>query len=287
LNAVRFVTSVAGTVAVWTVLACGGGLWALVASAAVRLLGELWLTRKQYGPFFAQLHGVTSSDASWSRDVLPMQWRVAIQGILLWFVNGVPGLVVFRWHGDVAAGRLGMTWTVLTALQSASLAWLETRRPQFGSLIAERRFAELDQLFFASLKRAVTILLVAGGSFVLAVWWMSTREEWLWIRLAGSMLPWRTAMLFTVAFVLLQLALGASLYVRAHKRDPFLVASVISGSVLASLEFWWGRKFGPDGVAAAYLLGVSCVQVPLWLTIWRSARREWHKHAEPAEPRES
>lgn len=340
INRIRFWQAVVGTMVVWSCVSVGCGLWTLAASACVRLVGEWWLTRVEYGAFTRSLQSesrvvpfalpspsramgdVTAmssggqgqgqgerADADrisdlrfqisdleaenpiaaapgigidWRTEVLPLQWRIAVQGVLLWFVNAVPGLVVFRWHGDGPTARLGMTWTILTALQAASLAWIETRRPQFGALIAERRFAELDALFFRMTKLSVGLMTLSGCGFAVFVWSIGMRSEWVFERIAGRLLPITPTLQFVAALALLQFALCANFYVRAHKRDPFLVASIVSSVVIASLEIWWGREFGPAGVARGYLLGVACVQVPLWLGIWWKCRREWHAVSAPA-----
>lgn len=284
INSVRFRQAVAGTAVVWLLITTGAGLWALAGSAFVRLAAEAYLVLVRYRPFFRSIRRSEESVVlDWRSEILPLQWRIAVQGTLLWFVNGLPGLVIFRWHGESAAGRLGMTWTILTALQSASMAWIETRRPQFGTLIADSRFNELDRLFFRLTRLAVGLMTSAAVLFTSAVWWIGTRQEWLFERLSGRMLPVESTALFALALVVLQISLCTNLYVRAHKRDPFLVAAVISSCTIAGLEFWLGRAQGVQGVAVGYLIGVSCVQFPLWTLIWWHSRRSWHAAAVPAD----
>jgi len=84
--------------------------------------------------------------------------------------------------------------------------------------------------------------------------------------------------------LVLQPALCTNLYVRAHKRDPFLAAAVVSSSWVAILQLAFGRSLGTSGVALGYLLGTAFIQTPLWLAIWANARREWHRD-NPALPR--
>jgi hypothetical protein len=197
--------------------------------------------------------------------------------MLLWAATQMPLLVIFRYHGEGEAGRLGMTWTVLTALQSASMAWLESKRPQMGMLIAKRRWQELDQVFFRMSFHAMTGLTAGLAVFCVAVWWLGTRTDWLCGRLSERLLPVYPTLLFSLALLALQPALCTNLYVRAHKRDPFLIAAVVSSSWVALLQFVFGRVLGTSGVALGYLLGTAFIQTPLWLAIWANARREWHR----------
>ncbi len=277
INRVRFWQAVAGTLIVWLTISSGFGLWALVASASVRLFGEYYLVAVRFQKFFAAFrtppeHG----DIHWNDEILPLQWRIAVQGILLWLANQMPLLLIFKGRPEGEAAQLGMTWTILTALQGASLAWIETRRPVFGSLIAAGNYVELDRLFFRLTRLSMTIMASAVTLFCLAVWVLGTRSEWLFVRLSARMLPVDATILFSIAMVLFQFALCTNLYVRAHKRDPFLVASILSSLSIASLEVWLGSFYGCTGVALGYLIGVGCIQVPLWTLIWSRTRREWH-----------
>lgn len=277
INRLRFWQAVAGTVVVWLALTCGFGLWSLMASAAVRLCGEFYLVAVRFRPFFAAFLSPPEHDqVDWKQEILPLQWRIAVQGILLWLANSMPLLLIFKNQPEGAAAQLGMTWTILTALQGASLAWIETRRPVFGALIAGRKFRELDQLFFRMMRLSMAIMTAAVMCFCLTVWWLETRSEWLFERLASRMLPVGPTAMFALAMVLLQFALCTNLYVRAHKRDPYLIASIVSSLTVAAFQVWLGKLFGGSGVAAGYLLGIACIQVPLWTLIWVRTRKEWH-----------
>jgi len=278
INRVRFWQAVAGTLTVWLALTSGFGLWALVALASIRLAGECYLVAVRFRAFFAAFRSPPEQElVDWKHEILPLQWRIAVQGVLLWLANQMPLLLIFRERPAGEATKLGMTWTILTALQAASLAWIETRRPVFGAMIAARKFTELDQLFFRMTRLSMLIMTAAMICFSLTVWWLGTRGEWLFERLADRMLPVGPTVMFAIAMVSLQFALCTNLYVRAHKRDPFLVASIISSLTVATLQVLLGKIYGCGGVAAGYLLGVGCVQVPLWTVIWARTRSEWHR----------
>lgn len=283
INRVRFWQAVIGTIIVWVAVAGGFGLWALVASAVIRLVGEYYLVGMRYRTFFDAFREPPEKEqVNWKHEILPLQWRIAVQGILLWLANSMPLLLIFKDRPEGEAAQLGMTWIILTAAQGASLAWIETRRPKFGALIAERKYRELDQLFFRTMRLSLLMMTAASTGFCLAVWWMGTRSEWLPERLSSRMLPVGPTIMLAMAMTLLQFALCTNLYVRAHKRDPFLVASIVSSVTVAALQVWLGRQHGGAGVAAGYLIGIGCVQVPLWTLIWARTRKEWHA-PEPAD----
>lgn len=274
----RFLYGVIGTLVVWTLVLAGGGLWAVVASVGIRLAGDLDLVTVRFREFFRTLrHVVCEQRISWRNEVLPLQWRIAVQGILLWCVNGLPGLMVFRFYPDAEAVRLGMTWTILTALQSVALAWTEIRRPQFGMLIATGQYSRLDRLFYRLTWISVGLMALGVAAFLSVIWLVGSFDGWLFERISARLLPLPSAALLAAALLLLQFALCTNLYVRAHKRDPFLIPSIISGVSIVALELWFGRRLGANGVALGYFIGIALVQVPLWTWIWWRTRIEWHK----------
>lgn len=277
INMVRFRQNVAGSIVVWTMMYCGAGVWALCGSAAVRLIGETWLAVIRYRPFFASLEsGQSGASIDWKQEVLPLQWRIAVQGVLHWFATHLTGLVLFRTHGEVVGGRFGLMWTVFTAIQSGSLAWVETRRPLFGRLIATQNYEKLDREFFRLSRISITLLSVGATLFCVGVYVVNAFPNDIFSRIA-SRLPdlWSTA-IFGTAFIAYHPALCTNLYVRAHKRDPFLVPATLSSLTIASLVYWLGIRYGIRGSGIGYLLGVSAVQTPLWVTIWYVTRRSWH-----------
>ena len=284
VNRIRCFQAVIGTMVVWLAISSGSGLWALVGSAAVRLVGEGYLIGVRYRAFFEEfLCPADSSRIGWREEILPLQWRIAVQGVLLWLANQMPLLLIFTERPEGEAARLGMTWTILTAFQGGALAWIETRRPVFGTLVAEKNYVELDRLFFRLTRMSMFIMTLVTTFFCVAVWWMGSRSEGLFVRISERLLPLDATLLFSAAMVLIQFALCTNLYVRAHKRDPFLLASIASSLTVAGAQLWLGTLYGSTGIGLGYLLGIGCVQVPLWTLIWIQTRKEWHqieaKHA--------
>lgn len=277
VNRVRFWQALAGSLAVWSAMWLGLGLWALCASALVRLMGELYLVCVRFRHFFLPFRTTPpTSRIDWGKEILPLQWRMALQGALLWFANHLALLVVLKYHGPVAAGQYGMMSTILVALQAASLSWIETRRPLFGQLIADRKWLELDAVFFRMSRISIVLLAVGGFGFTAVVWGVGLLPYWFFQRIAERLPGVLPTLLLSVALVIMQFAQCTNIYVRAHKKDPFLLAAIVSNVSIAVLVFWLGREYGAMGVAGGYLMGVSLIQVPLWVGIWWRTRIAWH-----------
>lgn len=278
INRIRFWQAIAGSVVVWGIMLSGGAIWALCGSALVRLIGEYYLVSAKFGGFFDSLEHVSADRTiDWKQEVVPLQWRIAVQGILHWFASHLAGLILFKVHGEATGGQFGLMWTVLTAVQSASMAWVETRRPLFGRLIAEENYPELDRQFF-KMTRISMALVLAGATLVVAGVYVVNEFNVMYFDHIAQRLPTPlTTLTFAVAFVSYQPALCTNLYVRAHKRDPFLLPAIVSSLSIAALVSVLGWKYSIQGAGIGYLIGVGAIQSPLWVAVWYVTRRRWHQ----------
>ncbi|MCA9071360.1 MAG: hypothetical protein KDA84_20675, partial [Planctomycetaceae bacterium] len=133
----RVVQGILGNLAVWSCIPLGAGLWTTVAIAATKLAGDIFPLlgpyRRFFRVFFQKPQGPT---VSWQDEIAPLQWRLALQTGSSALAMSSLTLVLFDYHGEAAAGRMGMTWSALKSLQWGALAWVYTRVPKFGMLIA-------------------------------------------------------------------------------------------------------------------------------------------------------
>lgn len=270
----EFWRAVMGTGAAWICIPLGAGLWTPVVSTAVRLGCDSCLFAISFGTFFAALFRRPEGPAmSWRREVWPMQWRVGVKGAVLYFTNQFVNPVVFHYHGSVAAGRMGMTWHILSSLQSAAAAWIRTRAPRFGILVSRGEYGELDRIFYRLSGVAISIMVISGALVCMVTAALGS----LWPGLAARLLPpWPTA-LFALVVVLGLVPNFQWAYIHAHKQSPHVVLSVVSSVVTGVLIWWWGARWGPAGAALAMLAVLVFFSLPVWTWVWWRCRAEWHR----------
>jgi O-antigen/teichoic acid export membrane protein len=269
----RFLQALGSTAAMWTALLLGAGLWAGVVSAAVLLLRDLSLVLIRYRRFFVPfLKPPEAGRMDWKTEIWPMQWRLAVSGLFGYLVFSLFNPVMFRYHGAVVAGQMGMTLALTNVLQAIAGAWVQTRVPSFGILVAKRDFQTLDRSFFKL--SAISIGVMVSG--LAALWFGVAALRWMGHPLADRVLPPLPFGLFLAAAAILQVSLCETLYLRAHRQEPLLGLSVFMGTAVGGCTFLLGSRYGPVGAAAGYLAVVVICTV--WETgIWFRCRREWHQ----------
>lgn len=276
LHRIRLLQFVTGSFAVWASMIAGLGLWAAVVSVAIRLAWDLWLIAVRYRNFWQSLSNQPSDAISWRDEIWPLQWKMAIFGITLYLAFGLFNPVMFHFRTKAIAGQMGMTLTILTALESAAYAWVQVRSPLFGSLAARRDWAEMDRVFYRLTAISWGFYLLGVIGVCVGVWALNVAPWPLTQRLASRLLPLLPTAILATAFLLLHLPRCQTIYIRAHKQDPFLAAGVIAHSLIAILVIVLGRAYGPLGAACGLLAVVVTINVPWWTLIWNGCRHKWH-----------
>ena len=277
VNRYRLAQAVTGTIVVAACIVSGFGLWAIAASAFSRFVWEVILIAVRYRPFFGSLRIVeATSDREWLNEAWPFMWRLAVQGVAGYFAMHLVTLVIFSYHGDEAGGRFGMTWQILTALQAGAFAWVETRRPLFGNLIAQREFDRLDKLWLRLSSISTGLFVAAVAALIVAIWALQIMTWPIAEKIGNRMLPLTPTLMLGIALIALHIPRCQNIYIRAHKRDPYLIPGLVINASIGGLVWYLGRRFGADGVVAAYLGVIVLLQLPVWSIVWNKCRREWH-----------
>ncbi len=261
--------------AAWLALFLGAGLLASPIMATVGLVVAcVWLVVAKR-PFLADMAAfpARASVLNWWNEVWPMQWRIALSWVSGYFIFQLFTPVLFAYQGAVVAGQMGMSLSIATALNTLALAWINTKAPMFGLLIARGEFAALDRLFFRSLRQATIVaVLLAWGA-----WISFSLMRYLHIPLGTRVLnPLALGFLFTAAVVNV-VVFALAVYLRAHKKEPFLWISILTGVLTGLSTYFFGRYYGATAMAAGYLAVAVVVGLGGGMQVFISKRREWHR----------
>jgi len=269
----RFVQGVFISLAMWMAMSLDFGLWMAIAGVGAGLIATLYLIlivyRKFFQPFFTFK---PEQEIHWKEEIWPMQWRLALGGSMGYFMVSIYTPVMFHYHGPVVAGQMGMTWQLVAALGSLAMAWVATKVPRFGILVAQKNYSELDRFFFRTSGISMGVISLGAVLLWLLVYGLNYFEHPLAQRLL-SPLPFG---LFIVGTVLGQIAQCQSAYLRAHKKEPFLLYSFVYGLLNGIVVWFFGSRFGAIGASVGYLSVMLLVSVPLGSYIWVTCRRKWH-----------
>ena len=269
---VRTWQAIASSLTAWTVLLAGGRLWASPAISGVALLiGGAWVfvTHRR---FFSDLLCTRGEGISWREEVWPFQWRIAVSWISTYVSFHLFIPVLFAFRGPAAAGRMGMSLTLASAVYLVSNSLLTTQMPRFGELIARREFTELDARFFPAMWRSFGVMAfgataLLGGTLVLH----AIGHRWS-ERLLGP-LPFALLLATMLAATIF---FAEAVYLRAHKQEPLLGLFIASALAVGASTLFLGRAYGAAGMMLGYFATTLLVSLVGGTWVFLRKRRQWH-----------
>lgn len=257
------------------VVAAGGGLLAVPVSAAVGFAAPLlWLWRV-HGRSLRDLWCVsrTAEGLDWLREVLPFQWRIAVSWLSGFFVFQLINPVALAAYGPRVAGQVGLSLALTTGVQLLAFAWIQTKAPTFGTLIAQRRFADLDRLFRGAVLRSCVALLLGTSCLTLATYLLPRFST----SLAERVVSWELIGVLSIAAIVNNFLGAVGVYLRAHKREPLLLPSVVTALITAALVGAAGWYADVQTMLVGMLALTVVISLPWGTAIFLSKRRTWHQ----------
>jgi O-antigen/teichoic acid export membrane protein len=277
VNYREFLGGIAGSLLAWLVIILHGGLYAFCAVSCGNII-VTWIYLIKYkshllGMVWTRLREPSETRAalSWKEEVWPLQWRIALSWMSGYLIFQLFNPVLFYYHGPIIAGQMGMTLNVSAALLVVAMTWVNVRSPEFGRLIAVRDWTALDRLFARVVKQSMGIV-VAGGTIL----WLSLLFLQQYTKIGARLLPPSVALWLIVTYWILTLVSGLAVYLRAHKKEPFLVLSVAGAIIQGTATWFFGMRYAAEGAAVAFF-AVNLVNLPAAYHVWKRCRKEWHE----------
>jgi len=268
----RFMQSVAGSFLAWAALTSGHGLFApsmmLFGMASCSLL---WLYRKRKLLLGLLRHDAGNNRIRWGEEVWPFQWRIAVSWASGYFLFSLFNPVLFAYRGAIEAGQMGMTLSLVNAIQAIAVSWVSTKSAPFGALIAGKKYRELDQTFSSALRQSFAAAITGA----LTAWLGCVYLNWHHFRFAQRLLPAGSLGILMVYMVVNIIIFAEAYYLRAHKQEVFFLNSLVGAVAVALSTFVFGRRYGATGIAlACCILNFGALA---WATQkFRKYRRLWH-----------
>lgn len=235
----RLQQSMVGYVLLWILLLSGQGLWGAVAVPVVSVVGTAWwlyrhpLLRGPLQNWPTSNKEQAAGSYSYTKDVFPLQWRIALSWASGYFIFNFLTPVVFAVQGEVAAGQLGLALTIFNAIMTLGYSWISATIPTFSAHIARGERKKLNDLFDQQALRSIVATALCVAVFI-----------WL-IQLAGHFFPRIPDRLPSVSVLLLlsavtivrSIVLAMAAYMRAHKEEPLLAQSVTTAMLIVGCVY--------------------------------------------------
>jgi O-antigen/teichoic acid export membrane protein len=264
--AVRLVQAIVGSLATWSILLVGAGLWATLAvplaSFGIGLLAVAVFWPDLLGSLRHKVHVF-----DWQKEVWPLQWRLGLSWLSGYLLTQIQTLILFSTTDAVAAGQMGLSLTIGNMLALIAQSVIARHVPAMAQAVAQRDWATLDRLFRRDFLVFCGLFVSGAACCVVFV------TVFLPAYYASRVLPPALfiGLLFSLFLGQVQAALAAQL--RSYRREPLVWGSML-GAVL-TVAFAWPavQMMGVTG-AVGVMLGVQVFLILPYsvFVFWRNNR---------------
>lgn len=265
---IRFYISVSTVAVTVLLLFCGDELYALAIALLSGATTGLILISYRYKKMLQQLYNAGKNNQySWATEIMPLMWRFAVSWISGYFILSIFTPLAFHFYGTVEAGQVGLSMAVCMALFSIANIWVSINTPKMNMYVAQQNYPALDSTF----KRA---LLLATLTYVLGLITLFTSIELLkgYLPIANRLLS-PTSLILVALGWLIQLWINSmAVYMRAHKREPLVPASVVQGVYVAATTLAIAMYLPFDYLFLGFFSAL-CLVTPWVLWIFKNFKR--------------
>ncbi|MEY3881520.1 MAG: hypothetical protein RIQ94_2316 [Pseudomonadota bacterium] len=246
----RVTQGVLGNTLMWILLMSGRGLnSAPLMNVFVFFIALFWLW-SNYRYFLRDLISsqIMNARISWKDEIWPFQWRVALSWLSGYLMLQLFVPILFSASGPIAAGKMGLSLSITLSILSVSIAWVNTKAPLFGNLVALKKYDQLDTVFFIALRQSTfVIILGALCVFLINSFLIYTNNP-----LTDRLLPILPFLLLLLSTIINNVVFAESIYLRAFKDEGFMWVYILLGLFVSIGSLLIGPRFGALGMMSFY-----------------------------------
>lgn len=267
-------SAIVGTFSLFISLILHFGLYSIAISLLLANLYNLLAILRKYRKFISTLWKTEPDKTDWKHDILKLLWKYALSWSSGYFIFKIYTPFMFQFHGPIEAGKVGITISLVTAIFSISNTWFSANTPKLNMLVAKREWKKLDREFLKNLILSLGTYLL--GVIILFVAVLAFSGKWQFFdKLKSRFLGIVPLSMLLIGWLLQIIVNGLAIYLRAHKEEPYVIPSVVSGIFIIVTTFLSSKYLPPSmffiGFLASYLYGL-----PWSLKIFYNKRKVWH-----------
>ena len=266
----RIIIKIGGIAFVWLSITNGAGLYTASLSTLITLLLFVILFYWKWKGFLQQAFtdSITSS-ISWKKEILPFQWRIALGWVCGYFTFGLFNPVLFAFQGPVVAGQMGMTMVITSSLANVASTWGYVKVSTFGMLVSKKKWLDLDELWIKSTIQSLIIAIIGSVFFLITMVYIKQYT------FGERFLGFKEIAVLCLATIVNQIIFSQNLYMRAHRKEPFLKLFILNAILTGSAVYLAGRYFNVFVVCVVFCFFITLAMI-LATGIFIRRKKEWH-----------
>lgn len=271
---IRLIISASTFFIMWMGLVSRLSLHALSISLLLSSVFGVYIIWRGFGPQISAFLNISKKVLYiWKGKFIRLQWRYAVSWASGYFIFQMYTPVMFHFYGPIKAGKVGLSIVLWMAVFSISNSWIYAIIPKLNMYISQKRWKDLDALFFRHLIFAVITFLTGAMTVFVVISFFRGKLDVL-DRLSDN-----TSLLFLgIAWFLQIIVNSLAVYLRSHKQEPLAVPSLVSAIYVFVCTILCAKYLPVEyfflGYLSSYFWGA-----PWLIYIFVKRKKEWHNSA--------
>lgn len=256
---IRFYISLVTVILTGILLVLDTELYALSISLCMGGLSGTIIIFYRYKHMLKQLFVLSGQvEYNWGKDTLPLIGRYAVSWMSGYFIFSIFTPIAFHYYGVIEAGQIGFSIAICTAIFGIANIWMTIIIPKINIYVARKDYETLNTIFKTHLVLAVfTYLLGASALFIIVIFFRDT------LPFSDRLVSPFSLAILVLSWLLQIIINGYAVYMRAHKEEPLMIPSFVSG-VYITIATLFIAKYLPFeyfflGFLSSYLWGMPWV----------------------------
>ena len=269
----RLLQAIFSNISLWYCLLAGFELWSVAVAHVIStsVVGHFIFRRNHL--FFSSLsnYGTGLLQTSWFKEIWPMQWPIAVQGLLSFFITSYLVPITFRFQGPIAAGKIGLSWQIVQAFQSLASAWPQVNVPRFAHAAAQGQRQRMNKVWRKNMLLSVSSYILTSVILIFSILFIPHSFR----NYVDRLVPITAMGYLLCAGLVSVISVNLSVYWRAYKMEPVGLYGALPGLVAAVSLYLAARLGGPEEISIAYVLTLFFVNLPISYWAWWSVFRKY------------
>lgn len=258
---IRFHISLVTVIFTGMLLVLDTELYALAISLCIGALSGTIIVFYEYKHMLKQLFVLGGEiEHSWEKDTLPLIGRYAVSWISGYFIFSIFTPIAFHYYGVVEAGQIGFSIAICTAIFGIANIWMTIIVPKINIYVAHKEYEELNKMFKKHLRLAVFTYILGAFTLFFIVIFMSDI-----LPFADRLVSPFSLVIIVLSWLLQIIISGYATYMRAHKEEPLMIPSFVSGIYITIVTLLIAKYLPFEyfflGFLSSYLWGMP------WITV--------------------
>ena len=90
--------------------------------------------------FYQIIKSKTDKSINWFKETFDFQWRVALSHLAGYLLFQIITPIAFSLKGPILAGKIGLSFAIISAVTTLATSWLHVKGAFFGSLVKQKKW---------------------------------------------------------------------------------------------------------------------------------------------------